>query len=175
MAIRNVGGAFEPRWVSSLLPNTSFTTEREAAKADNIEARKAAAQDKGHEILDSLSTKDMKSLILALNGRTAEAVGKADGAAIANQWFSEHPEFISHASAEGTSNGAKMAGWLQAQHRRQPYTKFDLDQAYEALSEAGELYLDESKMPKTKAEDPADMYVSPLDVMAEHNAYRSFR
>ncbi|HXP69295.1 MAG TPA: hypothetical protein VOA88_08430 [Candidatus Dormibacteraeota bacterium] len=175
MALKAVGGG---RWQSTFTGigpgGAVYTSEREAAKIDNIESRKGAAAEKGHAILAGILTADMPSVILAMNSIADEATNRTLGDDTARNWFRNHPEFVSHASVEGSVNGAKLAGWLVANHKRRPYTASDLNQAYEALSEAGELYLDESKAaPKTA--DPADAYVSPLDVMAEHNAYRSFR
>lgn len=153
MAVKKVG---YDDWVSTLTGH-HYTSETAALHYDNLEKRRSRAASKGDQILDALSAEQIKSLATAMHSRIDEAANKPFADEQAGEWFAEHPEIIAEGNA-GTANGAALGAWLRASGKNPPFSKHDLENAYQALTECGALHL--SGKPKLFDEEAA--YALPL-------------
>jgi hypothetical protein len=145
--------------------NRVYESETMARKYDDEAGLESKAQERGEEILDALSTEDLKSVLLRINGRLDDRNAVADATKDMIQFIEDHPEF-----ADTRENGKALRTYLRSKGYEQ-FNRELIEQAYEDLSELGEMQLTGKpavkKEPAKKADDD-DGYVSPLNHTVNH-------
>lgn len=154
MPVKKVG--FDD-WVSTLTGH-HYTSEAAAIHYDNLEKRRSRAQSEGDKILESLSAEQIKSLGLAFNSRIDENLNRPYADEQAGEWFASHPE-VESGGQNGTANGAALGAWLRASGKNPPFSKHDLENAYQALAECGALRLND----KPKLFNEEEAYALPIE------------
>jgi hypothetical protein len=145
-------------WESSLTGH-EYSSLQAADFYDQREALRTQQASTGERILSALTAEEIRSLGLAMHREIDSNLSRPDGEAVANEWFKANPH-VAFDTQEGYANAVAMRTYLKGQGRSFPYSAQDLDNAYEALAEMGEIKL-VAKPPKKAVEDK---WINPLDV-----------
>src|SRR6266853_5880960 len=122
MAIKQVGHGV---WESSLLGET-FTSREAAEHYENLEKQRNKKKSTGDKLMDSLSTEDLKSFLIAANARIDENANRPRSDAQAGEWLTNHPELFGSNAEAATVNGAALRTYLLQQGKHEPFSHWDL-------------------------------------------------
>jgi hypothetical protein len=147
------------QWHSSEDGRT-FDSELAALHYDAIEAQKREAEKARQEtdLFDGLSSTQVKHLVDRVRGEALDASGAVQTSQDADLFVQRHPEYVND-----DKNASRMLGFLAARGRNKNPTIYDLEAAYEELTERNVLILNPEFVPKQVEKEP------PFDEAAAYN------
>jgi hypothetical protein len=159
MTVRKVG---LDHWYSTLADET-YDSELAARHYDDLERLRSSPESEGQKILDSLSTAQLKSLIIEMNVQSDQPAGRMDWQQIQQEFVDTHPDFFAC-----PTNGGALSAVLVERGKLTPHGEFtgtmaDIEEAYCDLAERNVLLRREGTPLPKRPFNEAAAYELPFD------------
>ena len=159
MAVTKVGHA---QWHSSFTGQT-YESEMAARHYEKEMRMASSAQSEGSKLIDSLTTEQLKSLVIESKIRADQIEGNLDWNQVQNEFVAANPDYVAN-----TRNASALAAVLIDRGKLTPEGTFlgtmeDMQEAYIDLAEKNVLELRKGARVPHRVDDEAEAYAMPLE------------